>query len=162
MTTTDHPLTTPLGDILVKALSKDEIFVDANSDGKFLTIRGQDVTTLFWLTRIDGTWQVLAERGINPKIKWPHRHAFQSASPAAAKSIEDKVVPVVIDWAEAHPEEFIEAEVRRAEMDVAQTAREREATQKAYQMADKAWDAACHRHQEAWAAKAAYLGAVDA
>lgn len=117
-----HPVDTPLGAVEMVPVNARTLHVDGNSNGKHIEVRGVKLTVSFHLDRADdGTWalHVPSPRGgpaIYTSHAWPHRNAFQSATPAARKVIEAKLVPFAIEWATAHPELFGSAEVDDARM----------------------------------------------
>lgn len=111
-----HPVETKeLGTLYLWPVDADRIIIDNNSTGRYLTSRGVQLATLVRLHKYETGWELERdERGYNHHAISANRTAGSyklgasywgnQASDAAKRQIEAVVVPLVNEWAAAHPD----------------------------------------------------------
>lgn len=131
---------TPLGAVSLIAVTGSDVYVDANSNGRHLTVRGVEWGVSFNVTKngplasVRG-WGVSRKYEKNPSSEIANVYGsrwkgakHEDITTAATKVVLDKVVPVVVAWIESNPLAMIEANRRdlsnklhRIEEEIAET-----------------------------------------
>lgn len=87
----DIPVNTPLGTVFLAVTSGEHVHVDGNSNGKYITVNGVDVTCSLSLNLVNGAWQ-------SSHLYSTRRDNSKDSSPAARKKIVAVIIPVVTEF----------------------------------------------------------------